>query len=363
MRVLDRYLLREMGQTFLAALIVLLMVSATGVLVDLLGRIARGKVPAGLLLSQFGLRLVDALPMLIPLALFLGLLLSIGRLYRDSEMAVLRAAGVGLGDLLRPALGLVLAVSLLVAGIALWAAPAAGALSKLMIDAANRSLLVAGLEAGRFVELPGRHSVVYIGGMTDDGSRFSHLFVHAERDGRVDVVTAESGELYTEAAGEERYLRLGNGFRVEGVPGQNDYRVMRFERNDIRVPDTEPSEGRRAEQRLSTRRLLDESTSSSSAELHWRLAAPIACLLLGLLAIPLARTPPRAARYGGLLLALLAYLVYLNVLVLGRAKLGDGSLPETLGLWWVHLPVLLAALWLLRQGERMPRPRRRRSAP
>ena len=321
MRVLHRYLLREMGQTFLACFIVLLLISATGVLVDLLGRIARGKVPASLLLSQFGLRTVDALPMLIPLALFIGLLLSISRLYRDNEMAVLRAAGMGLSGLLRPALWLIGTLSVLVAAVSLWLAPEASAVSKQMIDSANRSLLVAGLEPGRFVELPGRHSVVYIGAMNNDGSRFGHLFVHSDRDERVDVVTAEKGELYTEAAGEERYLRLENGFRVEGIPGQNDFKVMRFARNDIRVPDIEPSEGSRSERKLPTRALLADQGAGSLAELHWRLAAPIACLLLGLLAVPLARSPPRAARYGGLMVALLVYIIYLNTLIIGRAQL------------------------------------------
>lgn len=360
MRVLHRYLLREMGQTFAACFVVLLLVSATGVLVDLLGRIARGNVPASLLLSQFGLRTVDALPMLIPLALFLGLLLSISRLYRDNEMAVLRAAGMGLSGLLRPALWLIGSLTALVAAISMWLAPEAGSLSKQMIDTANRSLLVAGLEPGRFVELPGRHSVVYIGAMNDDGSRFSHLFVHSDREERVDVVTAERGELYTEAAGEERYLRLDNGFRVEGVPGRNDFKVMRFARNDIRVPDIEPTEGSRSERRLSTQTLLADDGPGSHAELHWRMAAPIACLLLGLLAVPLARSPPRAARYGGLLVALAVYLIYLNTLIIGRAQLADGALPVEAGLWWMHAPVLVLAAVLLRRGERMPRTRGQR---
>lgn len=359
MRLLDRYLLRDLGLTLAATTSVLLLVSMSGVLADLLGRIARGKVPASLLLSQLGLRTLEALPMLLPLALFIAVLLSIGRLYRDSEMAVLRAAGLGIGRLLRPILALVVAVALLIGLLSLWLGPAATALSKRMIDSANRSLLVAGLEAGRFVELPGRHSVIYMNAMSADGSRFDRLFVHSERDDRIDVVTAQAGELYTEAAGEERYLRLDDGFRVEGVPGQNDYRVMRFARNDIRVPDIEPSEGRSEQQRLSTRRLLADDSPNAGAELHWRLAAPIAALLLALLAVPLARSPPRAARYGGLLIALLAYLVYLNVLILGRAQLADGSLAGSFGLWWVHLPVLLTALWLLRRGERMPRRRRR----
>ena len=90
---LDRYLTREFAQSIFAALVVLGLVSFGGLFADLLSEIARGKVPAGLLLSQMGLRLVDFLPILLPLSLMLGLLLAIGRLYRDSEMPVLALAG------------------------------------------------------------------------------------------------------------------------------------------------------------------------------------------------------------------------------------------------------------------------------
>ena len=364
MRLIDRYLLRELAASFAASLIILLLVSTSGVLADLLARIARGKVPAALLLSQLALRVVDALPMLLPLALFIGVMLAISRLYRDSEASVLAAAGLGPSSLLRPTLVLVLPVTLLVGMLSMWLAPSALALSKQMIDAANKSLLVAGLEPGRFVELPGRQAVVYLGEMSDDGSTFGRLFVHSEREGRVDVVTARSGELYVESVGEERYLRLEDGFRVEGVPGQSDYRVMRFQRNDIRVPDSEEDVSEKEEQRQSTARLLASNSAASQAELHWRLAAPLATLGLALLAVPLSRSPPRAARYGGLLIALLSYLLYLNFLVIGRSWLGEGKLPLELGLWWVHLPVFGLAFWLLSRSNRMTGSRRRRrSAP
>lgn len=359
MRLIDRYLLRELAGAFAASLTVLLLTSATGVLVDLLRRIALGKVPAGLLLSQFGLRLVDALPMLVPLALFVAVLLCYSRLYRDSEMAVLASAGQGLRQLLRPALLFGTCIAMLVAGLSLWAAPAAMALSKQMLDEANRSLLVAGLEPGRFVELPGHQSVVYLGAMSGDGSRFQRLFVHSQRGERIDVVTARAGELFTESIGEERFLRLEDGFRVEGVPGQSDYRVMRFERNDIRVPDSEPGNDRDRDRRLSTVQLLQDAAPPRRAELHWRLAAPIAAFALTLLALPLSRSPPRATRYGGLLIALLGYLVYLNTLLLGRSWLGEEQLPSALGLWWVHAPVLAIAAVLIWRADRQRRPRRR----
>lgn len=357
LRKIERYVFVELLGSFAASLVVLVMVSMGGLLADLLGKIARGKVPAALLLSQLGLRSLDALPLLLPLALFLGVLLAVGRLYRDSEMAVLASVGLGPRTLLRPVLSLALPVVMLVGAVSLWGSPLALEISKRMIDAANRSLLVAGLEPGRFIELPGRHSVIYLGAMSDDGSQFQRLFVHSERDDRIDVVTARSGELFSESLGEERYLVLDDGFRVEGVLGQDDFRMMRFARNEIRVPDSEEANVGSEPQRRDSLALLERRSPEDLAELHARLGAPIAALLLALLALPLARTPPRAARYGALLLALLVYVVYQNLMLLGRSWLGAGSLPPEAGLWWLHLPLLLLTVWMIRRDGRLGRRR------
>ena len=146
---------------------------------------------------------------------------------------------------------------------------------------------------------------------------------------------------------------LTDGFRVEGELGKDAFRIMRFARNDIRVPDSEQSESGRREERSTTLELLDSDRAGDQAELHWRFGAPLASLVLALLALPLSRTPPRSARYGRLLLAVLSYIVYLNLLSLGRAWIADGSMPVWLGLWWVHLPALALALWLLWSDQRL----------
>jgi len=218
--------------------------------------------------------------------------------------------------------------------------------------------LVAGLEPGRFIALPGRHSVIYLGDMSADGSRFQRLFVHSERDDRIDVVTARAGELFSESIGDERYLVLEDGFRVEGVPGQSDFRMMRFKRNEIRVPDSEEAVVGAESQRRDSLSLWQRGSAEDVAELHWRLGAPMAALILAMLALPLARTPPRAARYGLLLLGLLAYVVYQNLMVLGRAWLGEGSMPLVFGLWWLHGPVFLLTCWLLWRDGQLGRGRR-----
>lgn len=137
-RRIDRYVWRELAGAFVAATLVLLMVSFSGLFADLLSKIARGKVPAALLLSQVSLRSVDILPLLLPLALFLGVMLGLGRLYRDSEMAVLASIGLGIADLKRAILALALPVALIVGLTSLWLSPMAQRAATRMIEEANK---------------------------------------------------------------------------------------------------------------------------------------------------------------------------------------------------------------------------------
>lgn len=352
MKIVDRYLLREIAAAFAGVAAVLLLITVGAALSQVLDLIARGRIPAPLFASQVALRTIDGLPAMLPLALFLGVLLAYGRLYRDSEMAVLAASGLSTAALLRPILWLALPLAVVLAVITFWAGPAAVRLSDRMIEEANRSLLVVGLDAGRFVELPGRNGVIWVGSMSDDGSRFGRLFLVEEDGDRVDVSTAASGELFSDRDGGERYLRLVDGFRVEGVPGAPAWRTMRFAHNDIRLPEPGPEEVRRAEKRYTLAAVLDPQSPAERAEFHFRAGLPLSALLLGLLAVPLARSPPREPRHARLLVAFFAYIAYANLMTLGRGWLGDGRLPPQFGLWWVHGLVLAAFLWLA-LGERL----------
>lgn len=355
--LIERYLLRDFVFLFLACLLVLTMVSLGGLLTDVLRQIAEGKLPATLLLSQLGLRVLAFLPLVLPLSLFLGLLLAVSRLYRDSEMAVLASVGIGPLQVLRPLMVLAVPVVVVIAVCSLWAAPAGLATSQRMIDEANRSLLVAGLEAGRFVEIPGMGGVLFVRSLSSDGTRFGNLFLYTERDGRFDVTTAERGELQLEGS-ERRFIQLFDGYRSEGAPEALDYRMMRYERKELQLPDRAESVVRNPSQARSSLDLLLDREPEARAELHWRIGAPLAALVLAVLALPLARTEPRQPRYGQMIVAVLLYLLYIFSLIVARGWVGLGVVPTWAGAWWVHLPALALALWLLLGDGRVRAPRR-----
>jgi len=353
---LDRYLLRELAQATFAALIVLSIVSLGGVFTDVLGDIARGRVPAGLMLSQMGLQTIRYLPMILPLGLMIGLLLGFGRLYRDSEMPILTSIGVGPRRLLRPWAWLVLPMVGLIALCSLWLGPWAKRTSDEMIAAGNRNLLVAGLEAGRFTELPGGGGVVYVGAMSNDGTQLQRIFVYRQDKDRLDVTTATGGALKIEG-GSQRFLELKDGFRVEGpLDAGRDYRLMRYASNELRMPVAKVEDSPRNPQGLPTMDLFSDPRPQAGAQLHFRIAPPLLALAFALMAVPLARSSPRQARYGRLLLGFLAYLFGMNLMLLGTDKLGSGKLPMAAGLWWLLLPLLAIGAWFYFTDGRIRRP-------
>jgi lipopolysaccharide export system permease protein len=368
LRIVDRYLLRELGSNFLGATFILLLIVVGTAVADLLAKIARGRIPADLLFTLIALRSVDALTVLMPLAVFLGVLLAYGRLWRDSEMAVLQSSGLDLGGVARPLALLIVPTMFLLATISFWLAPAAVRLSQTLLEDANRSLIIAGLEPGRFIELPGKDGEIYVGEMSSDGTEFKRMFVENERvindannkdngKTRIDVITATHGYLYHDADGVGRYLALLDGFRVEGTLGQDDYRLMRFERNDIKLPDNESDDNDTAAKRSAPTRVLFRNPDDPvmRAEIHWRLAAPLSALVLTLLALPLSKSSPREPRYARLLVAVLAWWVFNTGLGLGRSWISQGKLAPGFGFWWVYLPTIAMAAWLILKSQRMPR--------
>ena len=367
LRIVDSYLLRELVANFLGAALILMLIVVGTAVADLLAKIARGRIPADLLFTLIALRSVDALTVLMPLAVFLGVLLAYGRLWRDSEMAVLQSSGLDLGGLARPLILLIVPTMLLLGTISFWLAPAAVRLSQTLLEEANRSLIIAGLEPGRFIELPGKDGEIYVGEMSSDGTTFKRMFVETERPEkdtgktRIDVITATHGFLYHDADGVGRYLALQDGFRVEGKLGEDDYRLMRFVRNDIKLPDNENDDNDTAAKRSAPTGVLLRGADDPvmRAELHWRLAAPLSALVLTLLALPLSKSSPREPRYARLLVAVLAWWLFNTGLGLGRSWISQGKLAPGFGFWWVYVPTIAVAAWLIWSSQRMPRTKRK----
>lgn len=360
MTVLNRYLIKEFSKSLLSVAMVLMLIYLSNRVAALLARVAAGELPGDVVFTLLFLKSVSNLALVLPPALFIAVLLTLGRMYRDNEVTVLNACGVGYGRLYRALLLFVLPMTLLLGTLSFFVGPWADSTGERLKKAGEQQADVSGISAGRFKESNDGAVVFYTQALDREQGRYQRVFIQ-NRDGeRLAVVIAKSGHERTDPETGDHYLVLENGRRYEGRPGEANYRILQFKQYAVRIDERDPQDAvaTRTNGRP-TMELLNEGGPVAWAELHTRLAVPISGILLALLALPLSYTSPRQGRYGKLFLAILIYVVYANILVISETWLVRGKVPLMLGMWWVHLPVL--GLWIVLQrrrggyGRRKPR--------
>ena len=333
--------------------IVLVVVLLGAYLSDMLQDIAGGRIPAGLLGVQLALHLPETMSNILPLAGFAAVMWGLGRFYRDQEMAVMRSSGFNWRNLLKPLLSLLLPLALALLVIGLLVAPSSSRLAEEKLEEAFRSAAVWGLQAGKFHVLKRGDLVLYAEAIGEDGSTLKNIFIKQRHNDREQVWVAQKGRYWMDEGTGDRYLVLEDGKVTDVAPGKLDVRVLSFARNDLRLP--EPEFRKRKGERINsvaTGELLDKGNIESIAELQWRLSPAISVVVLGLLAIPLAHSEPREGRGVRVVLGILVYILYGNLLYLCRTWVIEGVLPPWLGMWWVHLLFLtISFVWIRRQGR------------
>ncbi len=350
--ILQKYILREWFWASMAVSIVLVVVLLGAYMGDLLGDIADGSMPAGLMSMLTLLHLPDTLGNILPLAGFVAVMWGLGRLYQDQEMAVMRSSGFGWKQLIRPLLSLTLPLAALLLLLGWFIAPTAARIAEQQMEQAFRSAVLWGLQPGKFHLLKQGELVIYTEAIEDDGITLRNIFIKQRQQQREQVWVAKKGRYWVDINTGERFLILENG-RVTGVaPGQLDLRVLNFTRNDLRLPEPEFLKRKnRADSRTSAD-LIEDGSDESVAELQWRVSPALTAIVLGLLAIPLAHSAPREGRGGRVVLGIMVYVLYGNALYLCQSWVADGVLPASIGLWWVHIVFLLISfVWIRQQGR------------
>lgn len=337
--VVDRYFAKETLSVLGSVLGVLVVIFASKHFVRYMSDAAAGELPTYLILKLLSLFTLASLVLMLPFAIFLAVVMALGRLYRDSEVVALEACGVGTPRIIKAAAllggGVALVVAVLSLAIAPWAEKQQYALRDIAVSESEYSMI----EGGRFHEIRGGKGVFYVEGTSDDGRRMENVFVRIFEDGKLDVFTAKSGYQSTDPQSGARYIVLENGYRYEELPEHAGFRVHQYRTSGIRIEQQAITKNPDPIVARSTLALGSEPREM--AELHWRIGMPISCLILTVLAVPLAKARPRQGRYAKLFLALLVYIAYTYSLMLGRSWIEKGVIQPELGLWWAHAGALL----------------------
>jgi lipopolysaccharide export system permease protein len=336
---------REFSQTAATVFVALFAIMLTTQLIRLLGQAAGGKIASDGVVAMLGFGAINYLPTLLSLTLFISVLMTLSRSYRDSEMAIWFSAGVPLTAWVRPVLKFALPLVLVIAVLSMFLSPWALTKSAEYRQRMDQRDDVSRVSPGAFQESTQAERVFFVEGQIGEEGRVKNVFISSRQHGRLGVVAAAEGRTEVAANG-DRFLVLENGRRYEGTPGSADYRVMEFERYGVRVETRESRGIVPTQKNMTIPELLDHPTPINLGELLWRVGIPLSALNLALLAIPLSFVNPRAGRTNNLVFALLTFMVYNNLVSVSQAWVAQGKLPFEVGIWAVHVLMFMGLLVL-----------------
>lgn len=342
----DTTLRRELARTFGATLVVILTIVLTMMLIRTIGMAAGGSVAPQDVVLLLGYTALGHLPTMLALSLFIAIVVAIGRMYRDSEMVIWFASGVPLTRFVRPVLRMAWPVLLVVALLVFFVWPWGNRQSTDLRNRYTQRSDLSRVAPGVFQTSRDGRRVFFIDRDSPAATSARNVFILASNGSRESVTSARGGQVETEAG--QRWLVLERGQSNEVDQAKGDKLLAAFERYRVRAGE---SALRSAEEQppkaTRTIELLRQPTLRRQGELVWRIGLLFGAANLLLLAVGLAATNPRRASSWNLLLALLGFVVYYNLITLSQAWVANGRIGMGSALIGLHGGTFLSALALL----------------
>ncbi len=337
LRILDKYIFKELTFTFIAVLLVLLLITFGSEATKLLADAMKGEVPASVVLQLLLLKIPAALEIILPLVALLAIMLAVGRLYQDQEMVVMNSCAISPVYFKKITFAFLLPVALLTTWISLFLTPWSYQQEREIISQAQTISPVAGLVAGKFNPLPNNQGVLYAKSINEQGKMRSIWLKYQSKENDL-VLVAPKGQF--EWINNRVVLVLEEGFSYRGLHGQEEVTVQKYARFEGYLPELTPAKLRAKLFEKPTFELIGSTDLKEQAMLQWRLVTPLGIIVLGLLGLKMSKTGPREGRFARIFFALVLYILYNQLLVVGRDGISNGGWPVWLGLWPV--PVLFA---------------------
>lgn len=346
--IITRYLCREILKSSAATLVILFIILMSNALGRVLADITDGDVPESALWPVMLSHSVKIFSLLLPIGLFFGIVFAFGRLYKDNEITVMNACGIGYRRFYRPVVLILLPLVGFSIYTNLWLNSEMQAKAQEIVELAKGAHEFDQVRAGQFNQGDSGDNVFYMESISEDRRQLSGIILGQLGEDRSVVETARHGRHRIDPETGDLFLVIGPGKRYDGVPGEYDYRITEFEQHGILIEKKVNRNQRKLDVEEKTpEQLWNSTTRKDRVELHWRLSIPVVMVILALLAVPLAYIAPRQGRFGKIGFAFLVYLFYLNLMAFSRAQLEAGSIPMAINFWWVHLLFILLTVILL----------------
>lgn len=351
--IVTRYLSLEVLKSSCATVLILFIILMSNALGRLLADIADGEIPKLALWPVLLSQSVNIFSLLLPVGFFLGIVFAFGRLYKDHEIVVMNACGMGYWDFYKPILLVILPVFILNSFTSIWLNSSVQR-SAQEIVAENKDVHEFDqIRAGQFNQSKSGAHVFFMESISDDKLELDNVIISQSTPNMMALETAKSGRQQTDEETGDLFLVVGPGERTELEIGKKNAKIMRFEQHGILIAKKQSGGSHRIREREKSPVLLWHSTElNDKVELWWRISIPFVLIVLAMLAVPLSYIAPRKGQFGKIGYALLVYIAYLNLMAFGKTQLEQGSIPLAFNFWWIHLIFIALTVGLLVKRQR-----------
>ncbi len=346
--IFRRYIHKEIAEKLGWIIGLLLLVLTSHRFVGYLADAAVGELPGELLFQLLGMKMLASLPKLLPVALFLAVILALSRLSQDKELIIVSAAGVPSAFPFWAVSQFALAFAVLIVIISFFIAPRAELQVAKLREQAKVEADVSGISAGQFREFSQGERVVYVEQLSLDKSSMLNVFLQLRQDENLGVLNAARAHYVFSPGSGSRYVVFEQGRRYIGSPGDKDYQITKYRTYAVLLDDEEQKAPPAKLELLPTSELLGATQPGHKAEMQWRISYVLTGLLLPLLAVALTRFAFSERRYTFILIAIMIYFIYSNLLGISKSLVRRDKLSPYIGLWWVHLLLLLVIILIIK---------------
>ena len=346
--ILERYIHREVLEKLLWLIGLLVLIITSHRFIDYLADAAAGRIPGDLIIKLLVMKVLAVFPRVLPAAIFFAVILALTRLSSDKELLIMAGAGISemhqLVYVFKFALTFAIFVFFVVNFISPWAE---GRVDQLKILARQESD-IAGISAGRFKEFSRGDRVVYVQDLSPDRHVMHKVFLQVHEENRFGVLSSSSARFHQDKDTDSRYVMFENGHRYLGKPGKVDYQITNFRKYAVLLDQGKIVADNRDPQTVHSFDLIESDDPGWKAELQWRTSFVIATLLLPLFAVLLNKLSFGDNRYVLMIIGILTYFIYSNLISISKTLVMKQIVPPYMGVWWVHIVLLLVILMLFR---------------
>ena len=340
MRIISRYIARDIVAAIASVALILLLIILGKLFIQLLGDVLNGDLSVNMLGAVLLLGVIRYLVILLPFSLFIGIILVLSRMHKDSEINAAMAGGANSRDFIKAVMPIGIPVLVVLYLLVSYISPWANRLAEVIESVTEQTMVLGQLSPGKFFELESTGWVVYAESEDVKDGTLQNVFVQREEEGKLIVEVAKRAQMKTDESLAQVFI-LFDGKTIEGIPGQANYSISTYQEHRVYPPRTDFSDKADKAKYQNIRSLLSLRDSSYLAEILQRGSIIFSTLVLMLLAIPLSKVAPNSGRFSRLAVAVLIYVLYLNMVIVTCSWIKRGESYGLISLVCVHLVVMM----------------------